>query len=375
MQYPTLDDADIQGKKVLLRAGFDVPIEDGKVTDTTRIDACNESIEEILTRGAKQIIIVAHQGRPKGKVDPTMTQEPVKAVLEQLLSADVTFAKTIEQVRDQSARVILLENIRFEAGEKSKDESERDVLGKKLADLADVYVNDAFSNCHRNHASMTSVPKYIPGCIGRNVQREITGLREAIDDPKLPLTQIISGAKSETKVPIIQLFLDNFEGNTVLVGGCVANTLMVSAGREDMEDSKYDKDFVEEGKQLIADKRVCIPTDVVKNDNNAALDIGPLSVAAYQKVILASKTIVWNGPMGMFEEEEYAGGTKGICDAVIEAGKNGATTILGGGDTLAFLSEYGYDESSFTYVSTAGGAMLDFVSGKKLPALEVLKSS
>ncbi len=377
MHYPTLAQADLQGKRVLLRAGFDVPIEDGKVKDTTRVEANLDTMKFILDAGAS-LIIMAHQARPKAARVPDMSQKPLVPVLENLLGTSVQFAEyiTSEETKEvaynlQPGEVLLLENLRYEAGEKSKEESERDALGKTLASLADVYVNDAFTNSHRDHASMTSVPKCIPGFMGLNVQQEVEGLSKVLDNPTRPVTLVISGAKTETKVPVIESFLQH--GQDILVGGIVANTLLVSSGRE--MTGTYDDNFVKVGKAILEkstsaeNAAIHIPVDL-RGDN--ALDIGDETIAQYIDVISRSGTIVWNGPMGLFEQDEFAMGTKAICDAVVEATNNGAISIIGGGDTLEFLNRYGYNLGDFTYVSMAGGAMLDFISGKKLPALEAL---
>lgn len=409
MNYPTLNQANVQGKKVLLRAGFDVPIKDGVVTDTTRIDAIADTMKHILDAGAS-LVIMAHQARPKGERVPEMSQKPIVPVLEKLLGTTVQFAdycvspETQEMANNlQPGEVLLLENLRYEAGEKSKDAAERDAFGKQLAALVGedgVYVNDAFTNCHRDHASMTSVTKYVAEkYLGLNAQREVEGLGIAVHNPVHPVVLAISGAKSETKVPVVEGFMQY--GDHVLVGGCVANTFM--AVSHDMGASRYDKDWVEKAKELItkgeaADTAtVHVPTDGVVSrvpadtegwpnsespaenvaidsleSDMSVLDVGEASVAAYIEEIKQAKTIVWNGPLGFSELPQFAGSSKKLADAIVEATANGAKSVLGGGDTLKFLNDYGYTHDQFTYVSTAGGAMLQFVSGEKLPALEAL---
>jgi phosphoglycerate kinase len=399
MKYPTLDQANLSGKTVLLRAGFDVPIINGEVSDTARIDAVAGTMKKILEEGAA-LVIMAHQGRPKGERNPEMSQKPLVPVLEKILGVPVQFAdhccdeKAKLQAHNlQPGEVLLLENLRYEAAEKSKDSAERDAMGKALADLADVYVNDAFSNCHRDHASMTSVVKYIPGFLGLNIQKEIEGLSQVTDNPKGPVTLIISGAKIETKVPVIKQFLD--KGDNILVGGCIANTLIAARGF-DVGVSKWDENFKELAQDLMLwseqpnNATIHIPRDVIVSSNPkdhavkvdipvediegdmGIFDIGAVTIERYKEIIAASGTIVWNGPLGLYEINSFSHASKRIAEAIAEATKNGATSIVGGGDTLDFHERYGYSLDDYTFVSTAGGAMLDYISGKKLPALEAL---
>lgn len=403
MAYPSLKDAAIAGKRVLLRAGFDLPIKNGEVQDVTRIEAMLPTIKYVVDSGAA-LIIIAHQGRPDPeKREPEFSQKPVAAALERLLGSDVTFiegscvsdeAKQAAQSLE-SGRVLLLENLRYEKGEKSKDAAERDVLGKELASLADIYVNDAFTNCHRDHASMTSVPKFLPSFMGIQLEREVEHLSKVTDDPKHPLTLIISGAKMETKVPVIEHFLD--KGDDVLVGGCIANTLMAARGF-DMAESKYEEDFVEVAQNIMLESEkeenatVHVPRDVVVADEVSAdasaldlplediegdmkvLDIGSVTANRYCEIIAASKMIVWNGPLGVYEYEQFAGASKRVAVALQDVAKAGAEVIIGGGDTLDFHHKYDLSMDDYTFVSTGGGAMLEFITGKKLPALEALSA-
>jgi len=398
MTYPTLDQANLKGKTVLMRAGFDVPIEDGKVHDTTRITALLPTMKHILDNGAA-LILMAHQGRPSGEPNPEFSQKPLVPVLEKILGVTVQFADKCDsdeakKLSDalQPGEVLLLENLRFEKGEKSKDQSERDALGERLASFADVYVNDAFTNCHRDHASMTSVPKFMgEKYMGLNVQKEVEGLSKVTKNPAHPVTLIISGLKMETKVPVIEQFLD--QGDTIVVGGGVANTMLAAKG-VDMRNSKVDEDFVEKGKQILEageqedNAQIYLPTDGIcaKSPSGEAeefsvdsipvdqimFDIGTKTADHFAAVIAQSKTIVWNGPMGMYEKEAFASGTKAIREAIRKATAAGAISVVGGGDTLDFHERYGYSLDDYTFVSTAGGAMLDFISGKPLPALEAL---
>ncbi|MDP7477206.1 MAG: phosphoglycerate kinase [Candidatus Peribacteraceae bacterium] len=400
MDYPKLSSADLKGKRVLLRAGFDVPIEDGKVQDTTRIEMVVPTMKHVLDAGAS-LILIAHQGRPKGEVVAEMSQAPLVPVLEELLGTSVTFVEScasesasVAAENLQPGEVLLLENLRFEKGEKSKDVSERDALGKQLASLAHVYVNDAFTNCHRDHSSMTSIPKFMDEkYMGLHVQKEVDGLSRVTSSPNGPVTLIISGLKMETKVPVIQQFLGR--GDNILVGGGVANTLLKAKGF-DVCKSKYDEDFVELAQQLMKEsdnpdnatirvpsdgimasrstedaERVDLPIDDMGGDM-AMYDIGTATTKAYTDIIAASGTIVWNGPMGMYEVDGFSQGTRAIADAVAAATAAGAVSIIGGGDTLDFHDKYDFPLDVYSFVSTAGGAMLDFISGKELPALKAL---
>jgi len=399
MKYPTLDQAELSGKTVLLRAGFDVPMEGGVVVDTSRIDSIVPTMQYIVNAGAS-LVIMAHQGRPAGTRDEEYSQKPLVPILEKALGRSVSFSdhccdeKTKLMAHNlQPGEVLLLENLRFEPGEKSKVDAERNAFGRELSQLADIYVNDAFSNSHRDHASMTAVPKYIPGYLGFNISREIEGLSQAVHSPKKPLTLIVSGAKIETKVPVIKQFLQN--GDHILVGGCIANTLLAARGF-DIGTSKWDSSFKGLAQELMLESEqpdkadIHIPRDVivasdpkahaVKIDipvediegDMAIFDIGAVSIERYKEIIAQSGTIVWNGPLGLYEINSFSHATKRIAQAIAEATRNGAVSIVGGGDTLDFHERYNYPLDVYSFVSTAGGAMLDFISGKKLPALEAL---
>jgi 3-phosphoglycerate kinase len=400
MKHPLLKDASLKGKKVLLRAGFDVPVEGGKVTDTSRIEAILPTMQAILKGGAA-LILMAHQGRPKGERIPEMSQKPLVPVLEKLLKVTVKFC---DQCRGSEARkmadalrpgeVLLLENLRYEKAENSQDSSERDAFGKELASLADFYVNDAFTNCHRDHASMTSVPKFLPSFMGLQLEQEVAHLSKVTDDPRRPLTLIVSGAKMETKVPVIEHFLA--KGDDVLLGGCIANTFIAARGFE-VGASKYEEEQIEKAQEIMLEAEkveladVHVPRDVVvateptesaeKLDlplenvmgDMMILDIGKVTIERYRKIIAKSGMIIWNGPVGMYELNRFSHGTKRLAEAIREATAKGAISIVGGGDTIDFHRKYQYPMDGYTFVSTGGGAMLDFISGKPLPALKALE--
>ncbi|MDO8469361.1 MAG: phosphoglycerate kinase [Candidatus Peribacter sp.] len=399
MQYPLLKEAKLKGKKVLLRAGFDVEIEGGKVTNDSRIVAMLPTMKHILKEGAA-LILMAHQGRPKGERIPEMSQKPLVPILEKLLKVKISFADSCrgpeaKKMADmlKPGEVLLLENLRYENAENSKDQKERDSFGKELSTLADIYVNDAFTNCHRDHASMTSVPKLLPSFMGLQLEQEVRNLSKVTDDPSRPLTLIVSGVKMETKVPVIEYFLD--KGDDVLLGGCIATTFIAARGFE-VGASRFEEEQVEKAQEIMleADKPtladVHVPRDVVvaTEATEAAtkldlplenimgdmmiLDVGKVTIERYKKIIEKSGTIIWNGPLGKYEMNRFSHGTKRIAEAIVEATKKGAISIVGGGDTIDFHMKYQYPMDQYTFVSTGGGAMLDFIAGKELKALKAL---
>ncbi|KKW40241.1 MAG: Phosphoglycerate kinase, partial [Candidatus Peregrinibacteria bacterium GW2011_GWA2_54_9] len=315
-KYPLLKDAPLKNKKVLLRAGFDVPMENGKVVDTSRIEAMVPTMKYILEKGAA-LIIMAHQGRPKGKADPVLSQKPLVPILKKLLKTEVDFAAPCagEEAKKKAAalkpgQVLLLENLRFEPGEKEKKDP---AFAKKLAALADLYVNDAFTNCHRDHASMTGVPELLPAYLGFQAQKEVENLSKVFLHPRHPVTLIVSGAKMETKVPVIEHFLD--KADSILVGGCIANTFIAARGF-DVGKSKYEEQWIEKAQEIMLESEkdgmadVLVPRDAVvateatekaqKLDlpveniagDMAIFDIGTVTVKRYVEIIEKSRTIV-----------------------------------------------------------------------------------
>lgn len=396
--YRTLKDMDCKGKRVIVRAGFDVAMENGKVSDTERIEAVVPTLQHILKNGGS-VVVLAHQGRPKGKVVKEMSQKPIAEILSKLLKKDVRFAESCVGPETQKlakalkpGEVLLCENLRFEAGEEAKDEA----FAKKLAALGDLYVNEAFTNAHRTHASMVALAKLLPSFMGLQLEQEVTHLSKVLDDPRRPVTLIVSGAKMETKIPVIKHFLD--KGDSILVGGAIANTFIAARGF-DVAKSKYDIAALDAAQELMleADKEdkadILVPRDAVvatEADESAAkldlpledivgdmaiFDIGKVTLKRYAEVIAKSGTIVWNGPVGLYELNRFSHGTKRIAEAVAEATKNGATSIIGGGDTLDFHKRYDYPLDAYSFVSTGGGAMLEFIAGKTFPSLEALTVS
>lgn len=390
----SVTEADLHGKKVLLRAGFDLPLEDGVVTDISRVEAIVPTMKYILSKGGA-LIIMAHQDRPKGKIVPDMSQRPIVEILEKLLGCSVLFAESCVGSETKKmvdaltpGQVLLLENLRYLPGEEKNDPAFID----EISSYADIYVNDAFSNSHRNHASMVSVAKKLPAYMGLQLAEEVRHLSMVTENPKRPLTLIVSGAKIETKIPVLTYFQKI--GDDILLGGAIANTFVAAQGTT-IGQSLHEKDFIETAKGLmntgndsavihapidaIVSAEVSETSPISETSIGAVgaemriLDIGPTTIKQYIDVIKRSSTIVWNGPLGLYEMDRFAKGSIEIAQAVADATKAGAVSIVGGGDTLDFHTRYQLPLSAYTFVSTGGGAMLDFVSGQPLPALEALR--
>jgi|SRR5690554_5563703 phosphoglycerate kinase len=394
MSKLTLDDLDLKGKRVLVRVDFNVPLkeEDGKqvVTDDTRIRAALPTIKKILDAGGKAILM-SHLGRPKGGPDPKYSMEPVAAHLGEVLGKEVKFvANTVGPDVEAAVNsipeggVLVLENTRFIAGETKNDEE----LSKQLAKLADVYVNDAFGSAHRAHSSTEGVTRYVKqSAMGYLLQREIEYLSKVLEDPERPFVGVLGGAKVSDKIGVIESLLGKVD--SLLIGGAMSYTFLKALGHNvgasRVEDDKLDvaKDVYER-----AGGRIKLPVDhvvakefsndvehrVVEGDipdGEMGLDIGPKTVQQYQEVLKGAKAVVWNGPMGVFEMSNYAKGTLAIAEALSEATKNGATTVVGGGDSVAAITQMGYDDN-VSHVSTGGGAMLEFLEGKVLPGVAAI---
>jgi phosphoglycerate kinase len=384
----TVKDIDVDGKRVMVRVDFNVPIKDGKVGDDTRIQAALPTIQYLLDHQAA-IILCSHLGRPKGEVQSGYSLKPVADYLSDLLSKPVRFAEDcIGPVAEQAASdlkpgdILLLENTRFHAGEKKNDPE----MAKQLAALADVYVNDAFGSAHRAHASTEGVAHYLPGVAGFLMEKEIRYLGQAIADPARPFIAILGGAKISDKIGVIRNLLDR--ADQVLIGGGMANTFFKAQGYP-VGDSLVEDDSLETARELleVADIHLRLPVDVVigdRFDENAKrkvmgmgpvpdgwriLDIGPETVKSFGKLISEAGTIAWNGPMGVFEFPRFAEGTFGIAEAVA---RSKATSIIGGGDSVAAINQAGLAEK-ITHISTGGGASLEMLEGKVLPGLAALQ--
>ncbi len=384
----TVRDIDVRGKRVLVRVDFNVPLKDGAVMDDTRIRAALPTLEYLLEQGAA-LILCSHLGRPKGKVVPELSLRPVAAYLGQVMGKPVAFADDCIGPAAESAtralkpgEVLLLENTRFHAGEKKNDPA----MAKQLAALADLYVDDAFGSAHRAHASTEGVTKFLPAVAGFLMEKELRYLGGMIADPMQPFVAILGGAKISDKIGVITNLLT--KSDAILIGGGMANTFFKAQGYP-VGDSLIEDEVLDVARQLIqeAGSRLRLPFDVVIADRFDAdadhkvmpmgpipdgwriLDIGPETVRAYSKVIQGAKTVVWNGPMGVFEFPAFAKGTFGLAQAVAESD---AVSIVGGGESVAAVKQSGL-AGSITHISTGGGASLEMLEGKTLPGVAALQ--
>lgn len=383
----TIKDVDVQGKRVLVRVDFNVPIKEGKVGDDTRIRAALPTLTYLLDHGAA-LILCSHLGRPKGKPDPALSLKPVAEHLGELLDQKVAFAEDCIGPPAQNAAeklqpgdVLLLENTRFHAEEKANDPE----FAKKLASLADIYVNDAFGSAHRAHASTEGVANYLPAAAGFLMEKEIRYLGQAIANPDHPFIAILGGAKISDKIGVIRNLLE--KADQVLIGGGMANTFFKAQGYP-VGDSLVEDEVLDTARELIEEggNRLRLPVDVVIADDFSAeaerkvmsmgpvpegwriLDVGPETIDSFSRVIADAGTIVWNGPMGVFEFPRFAEGTVRLAEAVA---KSDAVSIIGGGDSVAAIQEAGLGEA-VTHISTGGGASLEMLEGKTLPGLAAL---
>ncbi|MDQ6807613.1 MAG: phosphoglycerate kinase [Actinomycetota bacterium] len=387
----TLQDlADVEGKRVLVRVDFNVPLDQGAVADDTRIRAALGTIEELRQRGAR-LILVSHLGRPKER-EPEFSMRPVAERLAELTEAEVTPAPAVigDEVRElvenlAPGNILLLENVRYEPGETDNDPE----LADALAELADVYVNDAFGAAHRAHASTEGVAQRIPEhAAGRLLEREVTTLRELLDEPERPLVTVLGGAKVSDKIAVIERFLE--VADTILIGGAMCFPFFAAQGHSVGSSLCQDED-VELAKRVLASGKehrasLELPTDLMLADRFAGdaetreldgvdvpdgwmgVDIGPRTSAAFAEAITSASTVFWNGPMGAFEMEPFAAGTRAVAEAVAEApGK----TVVGGGDSAAAMQVFGLADR-VTHLSTGGGAALELIEGRPLPGVEAL---
>ncbi|MBN1640892.1 MAG: phosphoglycerate kinase [Anaerolineae bacterium] len=387
MNKKTVRDVDVQGKHVLMRVDFNVPLQEGAITDDTRIAAAVPTIQYLLDKGAA-VILMSHLGRPKGKPSPALSLAPVAARLGELLGKDVqmapdTVGPAVEAMAAalQPGDVLLLENTRFYAGEKKNDPA----LAAQLAQLGDLFVNDAFGAAHRAHASTEGVTHHMPAVAGLLMEKEIEFLGTTIEDPKRPYVAIIGGAKISDKIGVIQNLLTKVDW--LLIGGGMANTFLAAQGYE-MGDSLVEPDSLDVARELIAAGagKLVLPVDAVLADAFSAdaqrkvvpvdaiapgwrmLDIGPQTVSLFGAKIAKAKTIVWNGPMGVFEFAPFAVGTTAVAEMLAASG---AVTVIGGGDSVAAIQQAGLSDQ-MTHISTGGGASLEMLEGKVLPGLAAL---
>ncbi|MBK2092964.1 phosphoglycerate kinase [Francisella philomiragia] len=387
MSFLTLKDVDLNNKKVLVRVDFNVPVKDGKVTSKVRIEAAIPTIQYILDQGGA-VILMSHLGRPiEGEYDSQFSLEPVAEALSQIIKKPVRFAKDwLNGVDAKAGEIVMCDNVRFNKGEKKSD----DELSKKIASLGDVFVMDAFATAHRAQASTYGVAKYVPvACAGLLLANEIKALEKALKAPKKPMAAIVGGSKVSTKLSVLHNLLDKVE--ILIVGGGIANTFIKAEGFN-IGNSLYEEDLVGEAKDILAKAKelgvnIPVPVDVrvakefsenavavVKNvadvaDDEMILDIGPKSERNIAELLKSANTILWNGPVGVFEFDNFAEGTKALSLAIAESD---AFSVAGGGDTIAAIEKFDIKDK-VSYISTAGGAFLEFLEGKKLPAVEILK--
>ncbi len=398
MKKSIKDLGNLKGKRALIRVDINVPLDENKnVTDDTRIQAIIPTIRFLQEKGAK-IILMAHLGRPKGEWNMEFTLAPVAKKLSEVLGEEVLFVSTpvgqgaqeeLEKLQD--GQVALLENIRFYKAEEAKDDDM--TFANELAKLGDFYVNDAFGAAHRNHTSTSKLAKALkPAVSGLLMEKEIRCLGNALNNPEKPFTAIVGGAKVSTKIGVLENLIDKVD-NLIIGGGMAYTFVKANGGKignsicedDQLEVAKeVEKKAAAKGVKIIMAKDVLVTDDFSGNGTNKivnvyeipdgfeGVDAGPETQKAFEDVIKASKTILWNGPVGAFENDKFTQGTKAVALAVQEATKNGAISVLGGGDTVAAVKKYKLDENTFTHISTGGGASLEFIEGKVLPGVDAL---
>ncbi len=385
----SIEDIDVSGKKVLVRCDFNVPLKEGVITSDKRIVAALPTIQYLLDQGAA-VILCSHLGRPKGEVMPEYSLAPVAARLSELLGRPVQMAKDVvgpdaqaKAAALQPGQLLMLENVRFEKGETKNDPA----LAKQFASLAEIYVNDAFGSAHRAHASTAGVADYLPAVCGYLIQKEITIMGKALADPKRPFVAILGGAKVSDKIGVIENLLDKVD--TLIVGGGMSYTFLKAQGHA-IGASLCEEDKLDLAREMLqkAEKlgvRLLLPVDTLAGDKFDAncncqvveseipdgwmgMDIGPKTVELYCAAIKGAGTVVWNGPMGVFEFDQFAKGTLAVASAVADSG---AVSIIGGGDSAAAVTKLGFADK-MTHISTGGGASLEFLEGKELPGIAAL---
>ncbi|WP_329011951.1 phosphoglycerate kinase [Micromonospora rifamycinica] len=399
MSIRNLDDLlaeGVSGRRVLVRADLNVPLDKqtGEITDDGRIRAVLPTLGALVQAGAK-VVVCSHLGRPKGAPDPQYSLRPVAGRLGELLDAPVHFATdtvgesartTVDALAD--GQLALLENLRFNKGETSKDDAERGAFADQLAAFGEAYVDDAFGAVHRKHASVHDVPARLPHVAGRLVLREVEVLSRLTGEPERPYVVVLGGSKVSDKLAVIEALLPKVD--RLLIGGGMCFTFLKAQGHE-VGTSLLEEEMVETCGNLLAraDGKILLPVDVVAADafapdaahdtvpadgipsHRLGLDIGPETVAGFTAALSGAKTVFWNGPMGVFEMPAFAGGTRGVAEAIT---KTDAFTVVGGGDSAAAVRALGLDESSFGHISTGGGASLEYLEGKTLPGIAALEN-
>ncbi|HEX4812142.1 MAG TPA: phosphoglycerate kinase [Nonomuraea sp.] len=392
----TLDDLDVKGRRVLVRADLNVPLDGETITDDGRIRASVPTIKALAGRGAK-VVVCAHLGRPKGQVKPEYSLRPVAARLGELLGEDIAFATdvvgdsaraTVDALQD--GQVALLENLRYEPGEESKDDAARGAFAEKLAGLAELYVGDGFGAVHRKHASVYDVPTILPHAAGGLVVAEVEVLRKLTEEPERPYVVVLGGAKVSDKLGVIANLLSKVD--RLLIGGGMAYTFLKAQGHE-VGGSLLQEDQLDQVRGFLDQARergveLVLPVDVLAAAafapdaaheavgataipaDRQGLDIGPRTRELFAAKLADARTVFWNGPMGVFEFDAFSGGTRAVAEALIGSG---AFTVVGGGDSAAAVRKLGLSEDGFSHISTGGGASLEYLEGKTLPGLAALE--
>jgi phosphoglycerate kinase len=389
MPIKTLQSANLKNQRVLMRADFNVPMKNGVITDDGRIKAALPTIR-LLLENSNKVILLAHFGRPKGEVKPELSLAPIALRLAELLERPVNFVTKLD---DQTAshEIVLLENTRFDARETSKDDSQRLELAKEWANYADAFVSDGFGVVHRNQASVTELAKLLPSYAGLLIEKETHSFDRILNNPERPYVVIMGGSKVSDKLKVIENLLPKVD--KLLIGGGMTYTFLaakgISVGKSLLESEMIDqiKDLMNKAEELGVE--ILLPEDVVTakeisensttqikpinqiSDEEMGLDIGPLTITNYQRAVASAKTVVWNGPMGVFEIDAFANGTKAIANTLSELS---AYTVIGGGDSAAAIRKFGIADEKFGHISTGGGASLELLEGKVLPGLQVLES-
>ena len=388
-----MDELDVSGKRVLVRCDLNVPLDDGTITDDLRIRAALPTLEALLDRDAR-LAVCSHLGRPKGQVSEELRLTPVAERLAELLDRDVIAARDVvgDEARKASASeddVVLLENLRFEPGEEANDPAFADAL----ASLADVYVNDAFGASHRAHASIVGPPERLPSAAGHLLVNEVSTLERLLVKPDHPYVAVLGGVKVSDKLDVIGNLIDRVDA--LCIGGAMAFTLLVAQG-SDVGRSLVEEDRVEDVKAILEEAvekgiGIHLPTDVVAAEeatdgashetvplaqigNRMGVDIGPETTGDFATTILGARTVLWNGPMGIFEIADYSAGTRGVATAIAEATAEGAFTVAGGGDSAAALALFEMTDA-VSHLSTGGGASLELLEGKELPGIAALRQA
>ncbi|HUW56986.1 MAG TPA: phosphoglycerate kinase [Planctomycetota bacterium] len=384
----TIEDLDLAGKRALMRVDFNVPLKDGKITDDRRIRAALPSIRYVLGKGGK-LILMSHLGRPKGKPDPTLTLSPVAERLSNLLGEKVTkmpdcIGQNVRHTVKRMKRgdIVVLENTRFHP----EDEANDPEFSRQLAELADVFISDAFGTVHRAHASTAGVCQYLPSAMGFLIMKEVEFLGKVLENPAHPVAAVLGGVKVSDKIPVLTNLLKL--ANVILIGGAMSYTFLKAQGKP-VGNSKVEAEQIDNARDIMAQAAAkgadfCLPVDHVVADKMAedaaaevvtdipegkmGLDIGPATVELYRRKLSTAKTIVWNGPMGVFEMTPFQAGTRSVAEAIADAD---ALTVVGGGDSAAATETFGLAEK-MSHISTGGGASLEFLEGKELPGIAAL---